>query len=200
MRVAGVDGFNGGWVVWEKSDTRHCVFSVQKFADIRFDDFDCVAVDMPIGILDVAVRRGREAEKLARQVLPKGRKSSVFSAPSRAIFPFVGGDFDDAKVASKARSGGISLSIQAFNIAPKIVEVDAVLRKNKKAQTIVREVHPEYAFAILNGGIGVVESKADEPGRNLRLDLLAAANFVDRIFLAHISSSGRPKGTEKTTS
>lgn len=193
MRVAGVDGCKAGWVVWEKSDSKHRVCVANKFADIPFNDFDAIAVDMPIGLLDAAVKGGREAEKLARKFLPKGRKSSVFSAPARAILRFVDGDFDDAKAASKAASNGIALSIQAFNIAPKIVEIDVALTTNACARKIVREVHPEYAFAILNGGIGVTESKADEPGREKRLELLA--RFVDREFLEQHAVNKRPPGT-----
>jgi predicted RNase H-like nuclease len=195
MRVAGVDGCKTGWVVWEKSGDDHAVSVNCRFADIPFARYSIVAVDMPIGLLDVAVEGGREAERLARRPLPKGRKSSVFSAPSRVTLRFAD-DYDEARAASKSASGGISLSIQAFNILDKIAEADRAMRKYEAARNAVREVHPEYAFALLKGGSGLAESKADAPGRRKRLDLLAGAGFVDRDMLERLSSDERPKGTQ----
>lgn len=195
MRVAGVDGCKTGWVAWEKSGDDHSVSVVARFADIPFARYAIVAVDMPIGLLDIAVKGGREAEKLARKPLPKGRKPSVFSAPSRVTLPFAD-DYDEARAASKADSDGISLSIQAFNILPKIAEIDACLATNARARKVVREVHPEYAFALLNGGVGIAESKEDEPGRRIRIDLLAKCGFAERGQLVRRSSEERCKGTK----
>lgn len=195
MRVAGVDGCKAGWVVWKKSRGKHSVCVVGRFADIPFKEFDAIAVDMPIGLLDAAIKGGRESEKLARSYLPKGRKSSVFSAPARAIFPFVDGEFDDAKAASKKASRGIALSIQAFNIAPKIVEIDAVLTANRRARKIVREVHPEYAFALMNNGFGLIEKKTKPEGFEKRVDLLAKTKFVARSTLMELVDSNRDSKT-----
>src|SRR6185437_12326227 len=51
------------------------------------------------------------------------------------------------------------VSKQLFNIAPKIREVDAMLRADPLLVGRVHEVHPELAFWRLNGGQPLSEPK-----------------------------------------
>ena len=44
------------------------------------------------------------------------------------------------------------MSVQAWAIVPKIVEVDGFLRADPARAAVVREVHPEGSFFFLNGG------------------------------------------------
>ena len=65
------------------------------------------------------------------------------------------------------------VSKQLFNIAPKIREVDEVLRAMPDANGRVFEVHPEVAFWRLNGERALTEpkkvkSRPYEPGLALR--------------------------------
>src|SRR5262249_55373151 len=63
------------------------------------------------------------------------------------------------------------LTIECFNIMPKIRHVDSVITPERQA--LVREVHPELVFAILAGrGHGLVEPKRTAAGERLRLRLL----------------------------
>jgi predicted RNase H-like nuclease len=67
---------------------------------------------------------------------------------------------------------GKRVSIQAWAIVPKIVELDRLLRADPIRRRIVREVHPGVSFCVLNGGwpMSVAKRKAD--GQAERLSVL----------------------------
>ena len=172
-RVAGVDGARGGWVavVAETDGRPRELRFVEKFADLlKGGEFGLIAVDMPMGFPDLAQKGGRDCERAARAALP-GKTSSVFSAPSRKAL--AAKDYRDAC----ARNGnGIGLSKQAFNLFPKMRELDASLRKRPACRIV--EAHPELGFARLAGS-PVLEKKRTPEGRKRRLALLAANGMGD---------------------
>jgi predicted RNase H-like nuclease len=172
-RVAGVDGARGGWVavVAEEDGRPRELRFVEKFRDLlKGGEFDLIAVDMPMGFPDLAQKGGRDCERAARTALP-GKTSSVFSAPSRKAL--AAKDYRDAC----ARNGnGIGLSKQAFNLFPKMRELDAVLRKRPACRIV--EAHPELGFARLAGS-PVLEKKKTPEGRKRRLALLAKHGMGD---------------------
>ncbi len=173
--VLGLDGCRGGWVgvrLDASGAAPPLARRYARFAD-ALDDPDrpaVIAVDMPIGLLDVAARGGRACEQLARKALGR-RSSSVFSAPSRAALEHM----DDFQVALRANrmSGGVGLSRQSFHIMPKMVEIDALMSPARQA--LVRECHPELAFATLNGGRPMTRSKKTDLGRSERTAVLESA-------------------------
>ena len=62
---------------------------------------------------------------------------------------------------------GKGISKQAFAIAPKIAEVDEVMRDRVGgAGPAVREVHPELLFWALNGRKAMESSKKSRQGRD----------------------------------
>lgn len=101
------------------------------------------AIDIPIGL----PAGTRLCDRRARQLLG-ARRSSVFSAPPRAVL-----DADDYAEARRRaiEATGRSLSVQAFNLVPKIREVDALLDVASRRDRLV-EAHPELAFLRLHGG------------------------------------------------
>lgn len=145
MWIAGVDGCKAGWVV---AVARVCggrlgrldVTVCPTFGDVlRLSPRPrVVAVDMPIGLLDRPARGGRACDQAARRILGR-RASCVFTPPSRRIL--------SATTYGLARREG--LSRQAFNIMPKIREVDRVV--TRRLQSRIFEAHPELAFARLAG-------------------------------------------------
>ncbi len=172
-RIAGVDGARGGWVavVAEKDGRPRELRFVGKFADLlKGGEFDLIAVDMPMGFPDIAQKGGRDCERAARAALP-GKTSSVFSAPSRKAL--AARDYRDA---CTRNGNGIGLSKQAFNLFPKMRELDAVVRKRPKCRIV--EAHPELGFARLAGS-PVLEMKKTPEGRKRRLTLLAANGMSD---------------------
>ena len=193
MQVAGVDGCEAGWVVWTKRDKQHFVYTVSTLTELSFDDYEIVAIDMPIGLLDRPTKGGRIAEKLVRSMLPRSRKSSVFSAPSRAALPHLN-DYPRACAASrKASPEKIAISLQCFHIMSKIQEIDRLLKCQPSLRDKIRETHPEYAFALLNGDEGLHRSKADPDGRSNRIKLLERAQFVKRSEIEEKLTTSRPK-------
>ena len=178
MFVAGVDGCKGGWIaVFRHAKTGR---SFPRFAATLAEIVDApeaprwVAVDMPMGFADVAEPGGRACERAARAILgPAGRASCVFSAPARAALAATA--YPEA-LARNRQGAGVGLSKQAFNLFPKMREVDALLRARPGIG--VFESHPEVAFARLAGAPLRAAKKTPE-GRRARLALLAKAGFGD---------------------
>src|ERR671933_179066 len=87
-----------------------------------------IAVDVPIGLPERVGPSGRGPEAAVRPLLG-ARQSSVFSVPSRAAV--YAQSFGEACQIALATSGPPrKISKQLFMIAPKIREVDEVLRKD----------------------------------------------------------------------
>ena len=182
--LAGVDGCPIGWVVafvrpFEK-EVR--VRIVPHFADIPAapEKPAVIAVDMPIGLPERIGSTGRGPEAAVRPLLGQ-RQSSVFAVPSRgAVYA---PDYREAcRIALETSDPPRMVSKQLFMIAPKIREVDGVLRGNPAVAIKVFEVHPEVAFWRLNGDCALTEPKKVKgvpygPGLALRRKLLRAAGF-----------------------
>lgn len=134
-----------------------------------------LAVDMPIGLTD-APRPGRTCESLARALLP-GKTSSVFPSPCRPALAC--SSYAEANATSKKLGAG--LTQQAFNLFPKLRELDALVRGSTRLQCVVREAHPELAFARMNGGKPVLSKKRKPEGFAERQDLLARHGFIWKV-------------------
>jgi predicted RNase H-like nuclease len=122
----------------------------------------CIAVDMPMGLLSAPRAGGRDCDRAARSLL--GRQgSSVFSPPARPAL--AARDYREAQ-----RLQGAGLSIQTWNIVPRIREVDAVVTPSLQGR--VFEAHPELAFRTLAGADAVIARKASPEGFVARMALL----------------------------
>lgn len=181
---AGVDGCPAGWVVVlrdasdaEPPHARIC----PTFAEIL--DLEeapvIIAVDMPIGLAETAVRGGRPCEVEARRRLGE-RQSSVFSVPARAAVMQT--DYRRAcAVALEHSDPPRKVSKQCFHLFPKIREIDALMRPD--LQERVFECHPELVFWALNGGAAMslpkkVKSRPNPAGLAERCDLLERHGFA----------------------
>jgi predicted RNase H-like nuclease len=194
--LAGVDGCRSGWVAAFVRPTGEDVRVriVPRFVDVLAapEAPMIVAVDMPIGLPDRIGPDGRGPERAIRPLLG-ARQSSVFSVPPRAAI--YAADFGAACAAALAASEPPrKVSKQLFMIAPKIREVDSVLRADAALLSRVYEVHPELAFWRLNGERALgqpkkVKGACYEPGLALRRGLLAAAGLP-----ASVVMSAPPKG------
>src|SRR6516164_7856280 len=184
--LAGVDGCRDGWVAafMAPADGVVRVRAVPRFADVVAapEAPATIAVDIPIGLPERAGHGGRAAENAVRPLLG-ARQSSVFSVPSRAAV------YAESYVVACAAALATSdpprkMSIQLYNIAPKIREVDELLRADPALAQHVFEVHPELAFWRLNGGRALdqpkkVKGRSHEPGLALRRSLLLAGGLPD---------------------
>ena len=178
----GVDGCRSGW--FSVGFDSHCGYELKVFPAFSelvdyYRDAKLVLVDIPIGLMEGP--GGRECDREARDLL-EGRKSSVFPTPTRQTVEQVArspGNYDWAKTveqcATKTEGNpqGKGISKQAFAIAPKIAQVDRVLRRrDSKATPCVREVHPEVCFWALNKGRAMQFNKKECKGEAERLRVL----------------------------
>ena len=106
----------------------------------------------------------RRCDREARALLGP-RCSTVFPAPARAAI----GAADHADACARSRAaGGTGLSVQAFNLLPRIAELDRLLAADPCDAVV--EAHPELAFLRLHGG-GHLPPKRTVEGRAARLAL-----------------------------
>ncbi len=182
--LAGVDGCPAGWVaaLVRPASEEARVRVVPGFADVASapEAPGIVAVDVPIGLPARIGPGGRGPEAAVRPLLG-ARQSSVFSVPSRAAI--YAESFGEAcRIGFMNSEPPRKISKQLFMIAPKIREVDTLLRENPALAPNVFEVHPEVAFWRLNGNRALEEPKKIRgvphgPGLVLRRRLLIEAGL-----------------------
>jgi len=197
--VAGVEGCPGGWVCVRlplteqgRADPAQAHGDLfEHFADLLAAHADArvIAVDIPIGLADRAIRGGRRCDIAARAVLG-ARQSAVFAMPSRDAVMSL--DYRHAcEIALATSEPPRKISKQAFNLFAKIREVDRLM--SPKLQDRVREVHPEVAFWALNGERALetpkkVKSRPNPEGLEQRKQLLERVGFA-RSFLDAFSGA-----------
>ena len=166
--IAGVDGCRGGWLVVAQSADQLAAWIGVDIDDVldTLPPTAVIAIDIPIGLTE---RGARTCDIEARRRLGSPRSSSVFSAPVRGVLDAE--THADACVRHRAIDGR-GLSIQAFAIMPKILEVDRSLRRHAQRATRVVEVHPEVSFALWNGGRPMAHGKTQAAGREEREALI----------------------------
>jgi predicted RNase H-like nuclease len=163
--VAGVDGCRAGWIsVCLDADGGPPVARIAASIAAVFDAPEApavVGVDMPIGLPERIAGSGRAAEQAVRGLLGP-RRSSVFAIPSRAaveavtpqpvgLAALMEGHRRASAVALATSDPPRGVSFQAFNLFPRIRELDAALRESPARLHRAREVHPEVAFWAMNG-------------------------------------------------
>lgn len=154
----GVDGCSAGWfaVFLATEKEKSCEWKVDLFPGFSFlinflkkeyeqADF-LILIDIPIGL-----KSGGTGERLsdleARRIL-KSRKSSIFPVPSReAVYAE---SYEKACKVNK-KLAGKSISKQAWDIVPKIRDVDSFLVENETLREKVKEVAPEICFQSFTG-------------------------------------------------
>jgi len=167
MFVAGVDGCRAGWVAFKVEvpslDTSVELVDVPTLLRSRPNDLLCLAIDIPIGLLDSS----RACDKAARKLLGKPRGSSVFAAPCRAALTAT-----THVIANQINRENTSrgLSQQGFGIIPKIEQVDDAIQTHCQGWAL--EVHPEVCFWALNQRRPMVHNKKSKEGAAERVALL----------------------------
>ena len=171
MIVAGADGCRTGWVVCRRDADGALDIRVVKTLAEACEGLSILAVDMPIGFVDLP-RPARVCESEARALLP-GKASSVFPTPCRAALACL----THAEANATSRKLGIGINQQTFHLFPKMREVDELLRSRRKLKRVIFEAHPELAFARMNGGKPVLSKKRQAEGYAERLKLLVKHGF-----------------------
>lgn len=184
----GVDGCRAGWfsVFLEGESEADCSWKVEIFPEFSFlIDFlennyryaePLILIDIPIGLKDGGTGE-RLSDKRAREIL-KTRKSSIFPVPCREA---VYAETYEKACEVNAKLSGKRISKQAWNIVPKIRDVDRFLLKNKGYRENVREVGPEICFQAL-AGFPMKYSKKEVEGFLERKETLSKLfKYVDEI-------------------
>jgi predicted RNase H-like nuclease len=187
MLVAGVDGCRGGWVAFKVELSAHAtsveVVNLPAWLRERPPDLACLAIDIPIGLLDGS----RACDKAARKLLSQPRGTSVFAAPCRAA---LSAKNHAAATATNLRMTGRGLSQQAWGIASKIKEVDLAI--TPECQRWAFEVHPEVSFWALAGEHPMKHRKKTKAGATERLDLLRSVfPDIERLLTNQPSGVGK---------
>ncbi|MBK5928935.1 DUF429 domain-containing protein [Rhodobaculum claviforme] len=152
MRVAGADGCRAGWLVVIADAGALSARLVATLDPVLAEAaLEVLGVDTPIGLDTAPAPGGRAADRAARRALAAGAPpglravgSRVFSAPTGAQLAAWRAGADHAGV-NAVHPGGPKLSIQAFNILPKIDAADRLAARDPR----VVEVHPELSFLAL---------------------------------------------------
>ena len=148
-----------------------------------------IAVDMPIGLPERAIKGGRAPDWAAKEFLGP-RRASVFLVPSRravdareAVDAYKQGYSRVCAVARETSDPRRAPSIQAYSIFPRIQQIDQMLRQDKALRRRVFEVHPEVSFTVMNGDKPIPEPKkvnrrVHALGMRCRKELLAGQDFA----------------------
>lgn len=169
MKTAGIDGCAAGWlyISFDEGDEKYLVLRTKEEFEAKLKDTERLLIDMPIGLEDEEYTR--ECDKLMRKELGSDYSSSVFSPPIRPALDAP--SYVEANMISYEYNEK-KLSLQAWNIVPKIKLLDSLLRTNSELKNQIFESHPEHLFQKLNGGV-IFQKKNLKKGVKHRLELIS---------------------------
>lgn len=173
MQYIGVDGCRKGWfAVSIGSDGRRFEIGIfETIGDLwnSLQNSALILIDIPIGLPHTGKRL---CDIDARRVLKK-RAASVFPVPCRQA---IRADTYRKACRINQKTLGARLSVQTWNLAGKIRDVDDLLCGNRNAQQWVRESHPEICFWALAGKRPMAYYKKTDQGSAERMRLLKKIN------------------------
>ena len=176
MIALGLDGYSRGWVAVQIDGARRELRVLGCISELLTMSFDRAGIDMPIGLPE---RGLRDCDLEARMML-RPHASRVFTGARRGLW-----DHASHAAANQAlkRRGEAGVSIQLWNLGPKIREIDELV--TPRLQLRIREVHPELVFLRLNFG-RPLPSKKTEEGIAERMKLLKRERFTElKQWIAH---------------
>lgn len=157
--IVGIDGCPGGWVAVaqllhsdQADEVRALVAPELEGVLSAFDGIRLAGIDMPIGLSN---DEPRDCDQMARERLG-ARRSSVFPAPLRPALAAT----THAEASSLSRqANGKGISAQAWQLFPRVREVDGLLGEQAAWHEQLVEVHPELSFLAMNAGKPLPASK-----------------------------------------
>lgn len=160
IKYIGVDGCRAGWFAVGFGNGKE--WDIGVFSNIsslckHYSKARLILIDIPIGLSDKGVKE-RTCDIEARRILGPKRGTSIFLVPCRAVLCV--NSYRKACIINKELSGR-SISKQAWQIVPKIREVDEFIRLQSRCSRRrptrrggypdLRETHPEICFWALAG-------------------------------------------------
>jgi predicted RNase H-like nuclease len=187
LKTAGIDGCKLGWILisFDEGEEAYRAIETDEGLKAAFEEFDRIFIDMPIGLEDE--KYTRECDAQLRKALGAEYSSSVFTppirpalhAPSYAEANMVSFDYTEKK-----------LSLQAWNITPKIKLIDRLLTSEESFKEKVLESHPELLYQHLNDGM-IFQKKNLKKGIHHRLGLIVDEEPVADDFFRDIKEEYR---------
>ncbi|PWN06208.1 DUF429 domain-containing protein [Rhodohalobacter mucosus] len=192
MKTAGIDGCKAGWllITFDK-EPAYNVLRTDEDLKKALEEYERVFIDMPIGLEDENYTR--ECDRLLREKLGSEYASSVFSPPIRPALHAP--SYAEANMQSYEFTEK-KLTLQAWNITPKIRLLDQLLIQNPSWREKVLESHPEILFMKLNGGM-IYQKKNTKKGIRHRLDLVTGREPVAADFFRDIKEEYRRNEVEE---
>lgn len=142
-----------------------------------------VFIDIPIGLSEDTYHR--PCDEVLRKALGPNYSSSVFSPPMRPVLDAP--SYAEASFQSFEYTGK-KLSIQSWNITPKIRQVDGLLQHSPDLREVLRESHPEWLFHRLNRG-EIQQKKSTKMGVRHRLSLIAEQIPIAEGLFSHLKEA-----------
>lgn len=179
MKTGGIDGCKIGWlfVSFDEGNERYEVLESKEQLEERLLETDRTFIDMPIGLEDEEYTR--ECDALMRKEVGATYSPSIFSPPIRPAL--AAPSYVEANMISYEYTEK-KLSLQSWNITPKIQMIDDLLTKHDGLQEKVLESHPEHLFQKLNEG-EIFQKKNLKKGIKHRLKLIEEEEpIVDEFF------------------
>jgi predicted RNase H-like nuclease len=169
----GIDGCKNGWLVVNITPDGFVVDTFNNIEEIcaKYRDFDCMIIDMPIGLPECVEEEKHRPDAAARKLLSH-RSSCIFNTPCRqSVFA---GNYPEANELNREhlRKG---LSQQSFAISNKIREIDDFLKQAPDYMIKIMESHPEICFAMLsptNKPINEAKNTSEGKGKDIRINIL----------------------------
>ena len=195
MKVVGADCCSGGWFAVSIIDGVEWKTSI--FLDIKtlwknYKDTSLILIDIPIGLREKGTKE-RLCDIEARKLLCRKRAMSVFPVPCRGAL--CAQNYREACKINK-RVTGRKLTLQTWNIIPRIREVDVLISKEISARSKIREIHPEVCFWAFKGE-PMKYSKKTESGFNERKELLNSIYLHTNDIIKHSLYTYRRKQVKK---
>lgn len=184
----GVDGCRNGWFAIRLHEGAWDMGVYPNIAELMnaYKKAELVLIDIPIGLPS---DKPRLCDGATRRKLTRLRASSVFPVPGRKA---VYAETYEQACELNSLNMGRKLSKQAWNICPKIKEVDKWLQAHPEAWNKLREAHPELAFWAVGGGVPMSHYKKSEEGKSDRLALLREKlPYTDTIYQEAMESFPR---------
>lgn len=186
MKTAGIDGCKAGWILITFSEKPlYRVLRTNDELKEAFEEYGRIFIDMPIGLEDE--KYTRECDQLLRKKLGAEYASTVFSPPIRPALhapSYVEANMQSFEYTEK------KLTLQSWNITPKIRLLDDMLKEKPELQEKVFESHPELLFMKLNGGM-IYQKKNTKKGLRHRLSLIVDREEVADDFFRDIKEEFR---------
>jgi predicted RNase H-like nuclease len=171
MTVVGIDGCPAGWIAIISKDDEwsYGIFSSIEELVIKFSYANYYLIDMPMGLGDKHI--SRYLDSWLKSLL-KSRHSTVFQAPCREVL--AAKNYEKANRINRTILGK-GLSIQTWNIMPKIRELDNFLRNNGGVKNRFYETSPELCFAGFNRCKPLLTRKSTSQGTEERISIISKA-------------------------